>query len=195
MTVRQRVLKLVYPVLMKMTGAKSKTEKIKINEQKVYPYYPFYDLHAPLINGNELFFSELKGKKILLVNTASDCGYTNQYNDLEKLYQRFKDKLVILAFPANDFKEQEKGSDDAIAVFCKINFGVTFPLMKKSSVVKGTLQNSVFDWLSHLSKNGWNNMGPEWNFSKYVVDETGMLTHYFAPSVSPLSKEVLKAIG
>jgi glutathione peroxidase len=189
MTFRQRFLKWIYPVIMKMTGNKN----IPVNEEKIQPPFSFYDLQATLINGKELLFSELKGKKVVLVNTASDCGYTNQYNDLEKMYERYKDKLTILGFPANDFKEQEKGSDDEIATFCKKNFGVTFPLMQKSSVVKGAEQNNVFNWLSNSTKNGWNDKAPEWNFSKYLVDENGMLTHYFSPGVSPLSEDVLKA--
>ncbi|MBK7884534.1 MAG: glutathione peroxidase [Chitinophagaceae bacterium] len=192
MTLRQLFLKLAYPLLMKVTGAKK--ESIKNNVQQKQPGTPFYDLQSILIDGKALHFDELKGKKVLLVNTASDCGYTNQYNDLEKLHKKFKDTLVILGFPANDFKEQEKGSDNEIAAFCKKNFGVSFLLMKKSSVIKGTEQNNVFNWLSDSLKNGWNDKAPEWNFSKYLVDEQGVLTHYFAPGVSPLSKKVLKVV-
>ena len=131
---------------------------------------------------------------MLLVNTASNCGYTNQYDELQELYKRFENKLVILGFPANDFKEQEKGSDEEIAQFCKVNFGVTFPLMKKSSVVKNTDQNDVFKWLTDAAKNGWNSQQPSWNFSKYLVNENGVLTNYFDPSVSPLSEEVMNEI-
>lgn len=177
---------------MRMT--KNKNENICINKQKAKPPFSFYDLQSILIDGKILFFSELKGKKILLVNTASDCGYTNQYNELEKLYQQFKDKLVIIGFPSNDFKEQEKSSNDEIAVFCKKNFGVSFLLMQKGGVVKGIGQNKVFDWLSDPLKNGWNDRAPVWNFTKYLVDENGVLTHYFAPGVSPLSKDVLRAL-
>ena len=101
---------------------------------------------------------------------------------------------MVLGFPANDFKEQEKGTDDEIETFCKVNFGVTFPLMKKSIVIKGTGQNEVFQWLTDAGKNGWNNQAPTWNFSKYLVNEEGVLTHYFDTSVSPLSPEVINAI-
>ncbi len=139
-------------------------------------------------------FSTLKGKKILLVNTASNCGYTNQYNDLQKLHQRYSDKLVVLGFPANDFKEQEKGNDEEIAQFCQVNFGVSFPLAKKSRVVKSVEQNPVFNWLTDKSKNGWTNKQPSWNFAKYLVNENGILTHYFDPSISPLDKQVISAI-
>jgi len=194
MTIKQRLLKSAYPLLMWISGLKNTSSKIKVNVNNIHPPVPIYALKATLINDSQFYMASLKGKKILLVNTASDCGYTNQYEDLEKLYKKFEGKLVVLGFPANDFKEQENGTNEAIASFCTINFGVTFPLMKKSSVVKNTGQNEVFKWLSDASKNGWNNQAPVWNFSKYLVDENGALTHYFDPSVPPLSEEVLKAV-
>jgi len=131
----------------------------------------------------------------LLVNTASDCGYTEQYDALQQLYEQNEDKLVVIGFPANDFKQQEKGTDEEIAQFCKLNFGVTFPLMKKSSVIKGEEQNVVFQWLTDSAKNGWNGKYPSWNFCKYIVSAGGVLTHYFGSSVSPLSREVLNAVN
>lgn len=194
MTTRQKILKAVYPVFMwitKLSGKNSTTLKGS-NKQALVP---FYSLKDTLNNGTTFGFASLKGKKVLLVNTASDCGYTNQYEELQKLYDAYKDKLVILGFPANDFKEQEKGTDDEIAQFCKINFGVNFPLMKKSSVIKGPAQNEVFRWLSHKELNGWNEKAPVWNFSKYLVDENGSLLNYFDPSVSPLGKEITDAIN
>lgn len=194
MTIKQRLLKSAYPLLMWISGLKNTSSKIKVNVNNIHPPVPIYALKATLINDSQFYMASLKGKKILLVNTASDCGYTNQYADLEKLYKKFEGKLVVLGFPANDFKEQENGTNEAIASFCTINFGVTFPLMKKSSVVKNAGQNEVFKWLSDASKNGWNNQAPVWNFSKYLVDENGALTHYFDPSVPPLSEEVLKAV-
>jgi glutathione peroxidase len=187
MTIRQKLLKAVYPVFMWMKG---KDAKVLENEHKP-PVVAFHSLKAVLGNGTEYDLSKLKGKKVLLVNTASNCGYTNQYDDLQALHEKFSDKLVILGFPANDFKEQEKGSDEEIAQFCKVNFGVTFPLMKKSSVKKSAEQNEVYKWLTDSTKNGWNSKQPSWNFSKYLVNEEGVLTHYFDPSVSPLSKEIV----
>ena len=166
----------------------------KLVNAKADPSVSFYTLHSKSIDGADFDFNTLKGKKVLLVNTASDCGYTNQYADLEELYNRYKDKLLIIAFPANDFKEQEKGDDAEIASFCKKNYGVTFPLMTKSSVVKGPGQNPVFTWLSDQTKNGWNDQQPSWNFSKYLVDENGRLTGYYGSSVEPLSDELLNAI-
>ena len=141
-----------------------------------------------------LSFDTLKGKKLLLVNTASDCGYTNQYDDLQKLSQEYQDTLTVIAFPANDFKEQEKGSDEDIGNFCRINFGVTFPIALKGPVVKGDSQQMVFRWLTDKTKNGWNSKPPSWNFSKYLVSEEGVLMYYFDAAVSPLSEEVKRAI-
>ncbi len=194
MTVKQKFLKAVYPVFTGYKKLFQKDTKVVSNDKNVQPTESLYNLSVKLNNGSELNFDELKGKKILLVNTASDCGFTAQYDDLEKLYEQNKNKLIILGFPANDFKDQEKGSDEEIARFCKLNFGVTFPLATKGSVVRGKDQQPVFQWLTDKSKNGWNNKQPSWNFSKYLINEQGVLTNYFDPAVSPLSKEVEKAI-
>ena len=190
MTIRQKLLKAVYPLFMRIQG---KSGKVLENEHKA-PAVSFYSLKGTLSSGAAYDFSQLQGKKVLLVNTASDCGYTGQYDELQKLYEQHGSKLVILGFPANDFKEQEKGDDEAIAQFCKVNFGVTFPLMKKSSVVKSPTQNEVYQWLTDAAKNGWNNKAPSWNFSKYLINEEGILTHYFDPSVSPLSDQVVNEL-
>ena len=173
--------------------SKENRKKIFRNEKNVQPFQSFYSLSAHLNNDTELQFNSFKGKKVLVVNTASDCGYTNQYDDLQKLFEKNNDKLIIIGFPANDFKAQEKRNDKEIAQFCKINFGITFPLAKKSAV-KGDQKNEIFKWLSDKNKNGWNNKQPSWNFSKYLVNEQGVLTHYFDPAISPLSDEVIKAI-
>lgn len=193
MTYRQKVLKAVYPAWMWVTKLMGKNSEALANPDKL-PAVDFYSLKDTLNNGTVFDFSLLKGKKVLLVNTASDCGYTSQYDDLQKLYEQYKDSLMILGFPANDFKEQEKGSDADIAQFCKLNYGVTFPLMKKSVVIKGGNQSPVFKWLSNAAQNGWNDKQPTWNFSKYLVNEKGMLVNYFDPSVSPLAPEVVSAI-
>lgn len=192
MTYRQKILKAIYPAWMWWTKLKGKNVTELSNQQK--PPVSFYSLKGTMNDGTELNFATLKGKKVLLVNTASDCGYTNQYNDLQKLYDENKDSLLVIGFPANDFKEQEKGTDEEIAKFCKANFGVSFPLMKKSVVKKSADQNDVFKWLTDSTKNGWNNKPPSWNFAKYLVNEEGVLTNYFGSSISPLSKDVLDAI-
>ena len=193
MTVRQTVLKAVYPLLMSLNRLLGKRSKVLVNKKNIQPFQSFYSLSVQLNNGSFLSFDSLRGRKLLLVNTASDCGYTNQYRDLQKLYEKY-DKLTVIAFPANDFQQQEKGSDEEIGNFCKINFGVTFPVALKSSAVKGNGQQKVFQWLTDKTKNGWNNKPPSWNFSKYLINEEGILTNYFDPAISPLSEEVLKAI-
>ncbi|MEO5948093.1 MAG: glutathione peroxidase [Chitinophagaceae bacterium] len=193
MTYRQKILKAVYPVLMwftKLTG--KNTKELAGNKQ---PSVSFYSLKVQLNNGDTLDFAELQGKKVMLVNTASDCGYTNQYTDLQKLADEYKSKLIVLGFPANDFKEQEKGTDEEIATFCKKNYGISFPLMQKSSVIKTAEQNVVYQWLTDSTKNGWNTKPPTWNFTKYIVNEQGLLTNYFGSSISPLDSDVLKAIN
>ena len=193
MTFRQKLLKAFYPAIMWFS--KSSNANVALDKNYAKPPVPFYSLSTVLNTGDTLNFESLKGKKVLLVNTASDCGYTNQYEDLQKLSEQYQDKLMIIGFPANDFKEQEKGNDAAIAEFCKLNFGVTFPLASKSTVIKTAAQNPVFNWLSDASKNGWNNTAPSWNFSKYLVNEKGELTNYFDKAVSPLSKEVTDAVS
>ena len=195
MKIKHQITKAIYPLVMWLSGLKGYANKIKVNTENIKPATSFYNNKAILNNGENLLMEHLKGKKILLVNTASDCGFTGQYEELEKLYQKYKGKLVVLGFPANDFKEQEAGTDADIAAFCALNYGVTFPIMKKTGVIKNAAQNEVFKWLTESGKNGWNNQPPIWNFSKYLVNEEGVLTHYFEPSVSPLGKEVLNAIG
>jgi glutathione peroxidase len=195
MTLRQRILRIVYPFLIHFTKLLKKNTKVSENKNGVKPVESIYDLNVHLNNGAILPLSTFKGKKILLVNTASDCGYTAQYADLQKLYQNAKEDLAIIGFPANDFKEQEKGSDEEIAKFCSLNFGVSFPIARKSRVVKSDGQHPVFQWLTNKELNGWNNQQPSWNFSKYLINEEGTLTHYFDPSVLPVSDEVLKAIN
>ncbi len=129
MTFRQKALKTFYPAFIWITKLAGKNiEKLSSTKE---PIVSFYTLSDTLNNNTALSFETLKGKKVLLVNTASDCGYTNQYDDLQKLSELYKEKLVVIGYPANDFKEQEKGTDTDIAQFCKLNYGVTFPLVKK----------------------------------------------------------------
>jgi len=175
-------------------GKKSGKGKVLENKKSVVPAQSFYSLSTTLNNGQPFSFEALKGKKVLLVNTASNCGYTNQYTELQQLYEHSKEDLVIIAFPSNDFKEQEKGSDADIAQFCQVNYGVSFPLARKSGVLNSGQQNPVFRWLSDPRSNGWNSQLPVWNFSKYLVNESGVLTHYFDPAVSPVSEDVIRAI-
>jgi glutathione peroxidase len=154
------------------------------NKNNVHPPESFHALTAISNTGEKISFEKYKGKKVLLVNLASQCGFTPQYEELETLHQKNKE-MIILGFPANNFGKQEPGTDKAIAEFCKLNFGVTFPLFKKDDV-KGNSKQAVYLWLSDKNKNGWNDVEPQWNFYKYLIDEEGNLAKVYSSSVSPL---------
>jgi len=194
MTWRQSIMKVIYPLIMLKGKLAGNEKSVKMNTNNVTPPVSFYSLKAIQNNGDTLDFATLKGKKVLIVNTASDCGYTGQYEQLEQLHKQYKDKLVVLGFPANDFKEQEKRDDAAIAEFCKVNYGVTFTLLKKSSVIVSADQNPVFHWLSNPAENGWSKYVPIWNFCKYLVDEEGKLQGFFTMEVSPLDSSIVDLI-
>ena len=193
MSWRQSVMKTFYPLIM-LRGKLMGKGQILRNRAGVQPPVSFSSLQMVANNGSLITFDSFKGKKVLLVNTASDCGYTGQYEELENLHRQYGEQLVVLGFPANDFKHQETKDDAGIAAFCKINYGVSFPLMKKSMVIKGSEQNEVFNWLSDSTRNGWCNQAPVWNFCKYIIDENGTLLAFFPNTVSPLSKEVLTVL-
>lgn len=195
MSVRQKFLRSVYPVWMWFGKIAGRHSRLLENTNKVQPLVSFYDLKATANDGTVIDFAGFKGKKVLLVNTASDCGYTGQYAQLEELYSENRDRLVVIGFPANDFKKQEKGTDEEIAAFCKSNYSISFPLSKKTVVVKKAGQHPVFQWLTDPSRNGWCDQPPVWNFSKYLVTRQGVLTAYFPPSTSPLDKVVIEAIN
>ncbi len=192
MTARQRFLKIIYPLVKFLNRITNRNGNVFSSSRPALR--SFYDLRATLNNGEDYDFSRLKNKKVLIVNTASDCGFTPQYQELEKLYESQKGELEILAFPANDFKDQEHYDDAQIDIFCKKNYGIQFPLMRKSKVVVHSSQNKVYDWLTDKEQNGWNSNEPTWNFCKYLVDEKGNLTHFFESNESPLGKNILTAI-
>jgi glutathione peroxidase len=191
LTLRQKLLRRIYPALI--WSQKSRQGLILTNTAK--PIVPFYSLSATTNDNKPLSFTSLIGKKVLIVNTASNCGYTEQYRELEALFQLKSPSLTILAFPSNEFKGQEPGNDESIENFCRINFGIHFPLMKKTSVLRQKDQHPVYAWLTTPSLNGWNSQLPTWNFSKYLIDERGYLTHFFAPGISPMSSTFLKTLS
>jgi glutathione peroxidase len=150
-----------------------------------------YDFKVAGLEGNEIDLAQFKGKKIMIVNTASKCGLTPQYEGLQKLYDTYKGKLVIIGFPANNFKDQEPGSKEEIAEFCKKNYGVTFPMADKVSV-KGDDIAPLFKWLvDEAAKKGIKDP-ITWNFTKFLVDEKGNLVTVFPPKTTPMSDDVLK---
>ena len=193
MSYRQSILKTIYPAIM-WSGKAAGKKQIQFNKDNKTPIVTFYSLTTKDINGKDFNFASLRGKKVLIVNTASDCGFTGQYEGLEKLQEKYAESLVVVGFPANDFKEQETKDNESIAAFCKKNYGVSFPLMAKSIVIKKNEQNEIFKWLSNTAMNGWNKQEPAWNFCKYLVNEEGTLTHYFPMTVDPLDASVIEAI-
>ena len=157
------------------------------------PTKSFYDFTVRSIEGKDIPLSTYKGKKVLVINTASECGYTAQFSELEELHEKHKDKLVLLGFPSNNFGGQEPGNNAEIATFCQRNFGVTFQLFEKSDVV-GPNQSALYQWLTHEEQNGWNNTAPSWNFCKYLINENGELVKFYSSAVSPMSSDVLREL-
>ncbi|MBX2888529.1 MAG: glutathione peroxidase [Ferruginibacter sp.] len=152
-----------------------------------------HSFNVPGITGDTIHFANFKGKKILIVNTASKCGYTPQYTDLERLYESYKNNLVIVGFPANDFKQQEPGSNEEINAFCKKNYGVTFPMAAKISVI-GENIHPIYAWLTSKEKNGVMDAEVKWNFNKFLLDEEGFLLMKFDSDINPLDPEITKRI-
>jgi glutathione peroxidase len=152
-----------------------------------------YDFTVSSLDGGKINFADFKGKKILIVNTASKCGYTPQYEELEALHKQYKGKLVIVGFPANNFLFQEPGSNETIAEFCKKNYGVSFPMASKISV-KGKDMHPLYVYLTQKQYNGYSDNSVKWNFQKYLLNEKGQLIGVFEPGVKPLSEELVGKI-
>ena len=150
-----------------------------------------YDFKVKTLQGDDYDLSQLKGKKVLIVNTASKCGFTPQYADLQKLYETYGgDNFTIIGFPSNDFMRQEPGTNEEIASFCKINYGVTFPMMEKISV-KGSKIHPLYQWLTSKSENGVLDAKVSWNFNKFLVDENGKVVAHFGSKTNPLSDDIV----
>lgn len=152
-----------------------------------------YDFKLVDDNGHAVDLVKYKGKKLLIVNTASACRYTRQYDDLETLSQKFGNKLEVVAFPCNDFGNQEQGSNEQINEFCRINYGVSFKVMPKTKIIKSN-ESNVFYWLSHKSCNGWNDQVPMWNFWKFLIDEEGKLMAIFSSRPNPLNEKLISLL-
>ncbi len=155
----------------------------------------FHDFTVLDINGNEYPLAQLKGKKVLVVNTASKCGLTPQYDALQSLYENYGGSdFVIIGFPANNFMNQEPGTNEEIADFCEVNYGVTFPMMGKISV-KGSDQHPLYKWLTSKEENGKESSSVSWNFQKYMIDEEGRLVGHFSPRTKPDHEKIVSWIN
>lgn len=153
-----------------------------------------YQFKVEDLSGNSFDFASLKGKKIMIVNTASKCGLTPQYKDLEAVYKEYKDKgFVIVGFPANNFASQEPGTNEEIATFCQLNYGVTFPMMDKVSV-KGDDMAAIYQFLTQKAKNGLQDSQVEWNFQKYLINEKGELEKVISPKTLPTDASIVNWI-
>ena len=164
-----------------------KNTSVMSQEQTIYKY------SINDINGNTIDFNKFKGKKILIVNVASECGFTKQYADLQKLYEAYQDKLVIIGIPCNQFGGQEPGSLLEIKTFCQQNYGVTFTLTEKVDV-KGANQHPIYNWLTKKENNGKLSSSVKWNFQKYLIDENGKLIDVFYSITNPMSSKITKLI-
>ncbi|HMZ46571.1 MAG TPA: glutathione peroxidase [Chitinophagaceae bacterium] len=157
----------------------------------IYKQKKIYSFKVDGIEGGKINFAKFKGKKILIVNTASECQYTYQYAELQSLYTTYQDKLVIVGFPCNQFGHQEMGSNDDINSFCKVRYGVSFPLASKVDV-KGENAAPIYKWLCNKSENGVMDVTIKWNFNKFLIDEKGRLLAHFPSNVKADSDEILK---
>jgi len=150
-----------------------------------------HDFESQTLSGETFSFADLKGKRVLIVNTASECGYTPQYKQLQELYENYGgEDFEIVGFPSNDFGGQEPGSDKEIAEFCQKNFGVEFPMMSKSSVT-GDDKHPVYEWLTDEERNGRKTVSVQWNFNKFLVDEKGNWVAFYPSGVSPLDERIM----
>ena len=159
---------------------------------QIEPAESIHDFQIQALDSEDIIdFSLFEGKKILIVNVASKCGFTYQYADLEKLHQKYQDKLVIIGFPCNQFLMQESGSEEKIAQFCSINYGVTFPLTTKIQV-KGKKQHPIYQWLTKKELNGHGDYSVSWNFNKFLLDEEGKILDHFNSKVEPFDDQIIQ---
>lgn len=189
-------LLLSFLLLFAQSGCKHETIETTQTETTETPetLSAFHTFKMKAIDGTEIDFSQYKGKKVLVVNTASACGFTPQFADLQTLHEQMGDKVVILGFPANNFMGQEPKDNEEIATFCTQNYGVTFQMFEKIDVI-GNNQHPLYKYLSDSTQNGWNNQAPTWNFCKYLIDENGTLVKYFTMTVNPLDAQIIDAIN
>ena len=163
------------------------------SDTSLQPNKSFYDLKLTTLEGEVLHLEEYRGKKVLIVNVASKCGFTPQYKSLQELYDKHSDKIEIIGVPCNDFGGQEPGSSSQIKNFCSTKYNVAFTLSEKQNI-KSNPQSDLYAWLSNPELNGWNKKLPTWNFCKYLINENGQLTHFFQSSVNPMSEKILSLL-
>ena len=188
-----RLLLLLIPLLSACEHAEHiRMGPVAMEQSKFGARMTFHDLKAIDIQGEEITMDRYKGSKVLVVNTASECGFTPQYQQLQELYETYKDKgLVVIGFPSNDFGGQEPGSEADIATFCSSNYGVDFPMMSKVKI-KGEEAHPIYKWLTRKDLNGRMNNTVKWNFNKILIDEEGHLVKHLESDVAPLDDRIIE---
>ena len=186
-----KVLILAFIIVSSVPYSMSNENKVSGESYTIDPPSTVFDYKIKNIYGDVVTLEKYRGKKILIVNVASRCGYTSQYKDLQKLQDRYKNKLQVIAFPCNDFGFQEPGTSEQIAEFCEVNYNIEFPIMEKINIRRSP---SHYEWLSNSELNGWNDSKPKWNFYKYLINENGKLINIFNSGTSPLSTAIIEAI-
>lgn len=189
MRLPQWIKRLYYPLLMIFLP---KTKIASPENSKMSS--SIYDIPLKDIDGNKTNLAPFKGKKLLIVNVASECGYTHQYAQLQELFEGYNDKLMVLGFPSNNFGLQEPGTNKQIKNFCLEKYKVSFPMFEKIDVV-GKNTHPLYHWLSEKELNGWNDQPPKWNFCKYLVSENGELLNFFSETVSPFDEAIIDNLG
>lgn len=178
---------------MRLLGLLTLKRVPKIKELNM-PNTPIYDIQIKDLKGNQINLSDFKSKKLMIVNVASKCGFTPQYLGLEELYEEYKDQLNIIGVPCNQFGMQEPGSNEEIANFCSVNYGVTFPITEKVDV-DGNNQHPLYAWLTSKAQNGSSDSKVKWNFQKYLISENGELEAVFASNTEPMSEEIINHLS
>lgn len=186
------MIKFLAVAIMLFSCSSSNNNKHTMTEKQNNPSN-IYSFSVDGLSGGKINLADFKGKKILIVNTASKCGYTPQYQELETLYNKYQDKLVIIGFPANNFGGQEPGTNAEIETFCQQNYGVSFPMAAKISV-KGNDMAPIYQWLTQKNKNGVLDAEIGWNFNKFLIDENGIMMAHFPSKVTPLSTEIVSKL-
>jgi glutathione peroxidase len=184
-------MKKIVVSLLLITGCARFGEVKQQPESENLSQESFYNLSAINMQGEVVHFDSFKGKRVLIVNTASKCGFTGQFEDLQKFHEQYQDSVIVLGFPSNDFANQDPGSNEDIVEFCKKNYGVSFTMFEKVSV-KGNKQHPVYAWLSDSTQNGWHQGTPTWNFCKYLVNNRGELIGYYASSIKPFDQKIIQ---
>ncbi len=189
----KKILKYLSISFAALLGACSRPAERPVELSPSISSSSIYTIPLRDIKGNTTDLTPYRGKKMMIVNTASKCGYTHQYKDLQRLQDEYSEKIVVLGFPSNQFGGQEPGTEAEIAEFCEKNFSVSFPLFEKIDV-KGDGQSPLYSWLTMKSKNGWNEQEPTWNFCKYIIDEKGSLVAFFPAKTEPYDEKIISLL-